>query len=111
MVALQKDFFDAVGKSLALVWIIWLLVGPSPEQLIRFCDRVRGIVTDMGTERKIARSPCLISDFFDIMLERAVQIPFRLYLFPLAVSSPGWMHGWDVAMQRGLASLSFFQCS
>ena len=110
MVALQKDYFDAIGKGLALVWILWLLVGPAPEQLIRFCDRVRGVVTDMGTERKIARLPCLISDFYEIMLEvrMPVQLPFRLYLFPLALSSPGWMHGWDVVMQRGLASLSFF---
>ena len=63
MIAIQKDYFDAVGKSLALVYLIWLLVGPTASQVIRFCDRVRGIVTDMGTERKIARSPCLISDF------------------------------------------------
>ena len=108
MIAIQKDYFDAVGKSLALVYLIWLLVGPTASQVIRFCDRVRGIVTDMGTERKIARSPCLISDYFDLMLDAPVQIPFRLYLFPLAVSSPGWMHGWDVVMQRSLASLSFF---
>ena len=108
MVALQRDYFDAVGKGLALLWILWLLVGPSPEQLIRFCDRVRAVVTDMGTERKIARLPCLIADFYDVMLEQPVRIPFRMYLFPLAISSPGWMHGWDVVMQRSLASLSFF---
>ena len=42
------------------------------------------------------------------MLERPVQIPWRLYLFPLAIASPGWMHGWDVILQRGLASLPFF---
>ena len=108
LVALQKDYFDAVGKGLALVWILWLLVGPAAEQLIRFCDRVRCVVTDMGTERKIARLPCLIADFYEIMLEVKVHVPCRLYLFPIAVSSPGWMHGWDVVMQRGLSSLSFF---
>ena len=62
----------------------------------------------MGTERKLARLHDLVPEFYNVMLECKVQVEARLYLFPIAVASPGWMHGWDVVLQRGLSSLSFF---
>ena len=68
LIALQRDFFDACGKALALVWIIFLLVGPAVESIVRFCGCVRSITTDMGTERKLARFPCIIADFYELML-------------------------------------------
>ena len=64
LIALQKDFFDACGKALALTWIIFLLVGPTAEAMVRFCRCVKSITTDMGTERKLARFPDIIADFF-----------------------------------------------
>ena len=109
LVALMRDYLDAAGKAIALLWCIFLLVGPCPEQLIRFCDRVRCIVTDMGTERLIARCVDCLPEFFSIMLGvSTLELPDRSHLFPLALQSPGWMHGWDVILRRGLASLSFF---
>ena len=47
LISLDRDYLDQIGKSLALMWIIFLIVGPSAEQVIRFCDRVRCIVSDM----------------------------------------------------------------
>ena len=108
MIALPKDFWDAMGKAVALVWMIFLLVGPAPAQVIRFCNRVRCIVSDMGTERKLARMADIVPEFFTVMLEVKVDIEPRQCLFPIAVASPGWMHGWDIILQRGLSSLSFF---
>ena len=45
---------DARSKTLALLFQIWLLVGPSAEEMIRFLSRVRCSLTDMGTERLMA---------------------------------------------------------
>lgn len=56
-VALSSQMVDAVGKTMALLWQIFLLVGPSIDMVRRFCGRVRGIVTDMGVERKICNMP------------------------------------------------------
>lgn len=108
LVALQRDFFDACGKALALIFIIFLLVGPSVRSIMRFCDCVRSITTDMGTERKLARFPCILEEFFGLMLGSQVTVPHRTYLFPIALSAPGWNHGWDIVLRRGLASLSWF---
>ncbi len=108
MLALQSDFMDSVGKGMALVFMIFLMVGPHPDQVIAFCNRVKCIVADMGTERKIARIVDLLPEFYNTMLGTNWQVPDRIYLFPLCVASPGWMHGWDIVLQRGLRSLSWF---
>ena len=47
LVALQKDFFDACGKALALTWIMCLLTGPAVDAMFGFCRCVKRITTDM----------------------------------------------------------------
>lgn len=54
VVSLERDFLDGRGKTFALLFQIWLLVGPRPCEVRRFCRRVRCIVTDAGTERLVA---------------------------------------------------------
>ena len=108
LISLDRDYLDQIGKSLALLWIIFLIVGPSAEQVIRFCDRVRCIVSDMGTERKNATMPCMIQEFFVCCI--GVQVPAlrRRLLFPMCIPSPGWQHGWDLILMRGLRGLGWF---
>lgn len=108
MIALQRGALDAIGKSLALVWVIWLLVGPHIDQVIHFCNRVRSICTDMGTERKIATMPDIVVEFYQLLLGCKVSVADRGRLFPMALQSPGWQHGWDLVLQRGLRSLVWF---
>ena len=56
-VALRPGMLDHVGKSLALVWHLFLVTGPNPEHVRAFCSKVRSITTDMGTERLIVAQP------------------------------------------------------
>ena len=55
VLSLERHMHDARSKTLALLFQTWLLVGPSVEEMIRFCSRVRCILTDMGTERSMAK--------------------------------------------------------
>jgi hypothetical protein len=108
VIALPREFLDAAGKTFALLWVVWLMVGPSPTEVLRFCERVRCIVSDMGTERLIARYPDVLPDMFELMFNVKTTLEPRRFLLPLCVSSPGWQHGWDIVLKRSLASLRFF---
>lgn len=111
MVSLDKEFGDAAGKCLALLWQVFLMVGPSYEVLRFFCRRVRSITTDQGVERFLADFPAALPDFF-----RLVDPKFKApqedgdvdFLFPRALAVPGWMHLWDLLIRRGLEMLSFW---
>lgn len=109
LLALMRDFLDAVGKAMAMLWLIWLLVGPRPDDVIQFCSQIRCLVTDMGTERLIARMVDMVPAFFEEVFDYPRgSIPARPSMFPLCLQSPGWMHTWDIVLRRGLASMSFF---
>ena len=109
LVALDRDFLDSIGKTYAILWVIWLVAGPNYSDVARFCSAVICICSDMGTERLIARMADCLIDFYELILDIKVkdELP-RSSLFPLALQSPGWNHGWDVVLKRGLKSLSFF---
>ena len=63
MIGLPRDMTGQIGKSLALIWIIWLLVGQDPIQVTRFCNAVRAIDTNMGVERKLANMCDMLPEF------------------------------------------------
>ena len=108
LVSLGRDYLDAPGKCLALLWIIFLMVGPSWQQVRRYCNMVRIILTGMGTERLIHSMKDMLSDFFELMLDKQNDIPRQARLFPNCLCIPGWQHGWDTVLRRGLSSLRFF---
>ena len=108
LVALGRDFLDAAGKTLALLWLIFLLVGPAWSSMRRLCNMVKAILTDMGTERLIHSQPDVLPDFFELMHDFKVPCPLQLRMFPNCLSMPGWQHGWDLMMRRALLALPFF---
>ena len=109
IIYLSRDYLDTFGKTLATIWVIFLLVGPDHDTVANFCSKVIAICTDMGTERLIARHSDFLPDFYALILN--VRLPptvtLRSSLFPLAMQSPGWNHGWDIVLKRGLGSLSW----
>ena len=108
-IALQRDFLDAAGKAYALLWCVWLLVGPTIAEMARFCNQVKGLVTDMGTERLLPRMIDILDLCYEIMLGRPQpSYQQRASLFPSCIAIPGWQHGWDVVLKRSLNSLPFF---
>jgi hypothetical protein len=62
--ALGPSFMDAMGETVALLWQIFLIVGPHFDHIRAFLRRVRSLTTDMGVERKIADAVDCLKDFF-----------------------------------------------
>ena len=108
LISLPRDYLDSTGKTMALVWVIFLLTGPHYDDCRSFCDRIVSVTTDMGTERLLARMPDCLNDFYYIFLGIAVGKPPRAFLMPIAVQAAGWCHGWDIILKRGLKQLIWF---
>ena len=107
VLSFERHMLDARSKTLALLFQIWLLVGPSAEKMIRFLSRVRCILTDMGTERLMANMVDCLPELFQLMGAPAQGQPRRTHTFDLCLQSPGWMHQWDVIL-KGFSSLLWF---
>ena len=96
----------AIEKVCALLWQIFLMVGPGEEIVRAFCSRVRAITTDMGTERLIPSYQDILPDFFEtIVRQRRCRLPKLSKLFPRALHAPGWRHTVDLLLKRGLYML------
>ena len=101
--------FNLWGKTFALLWMIWLLVGPTFEACRAFCGRVRFITSDYGTEHKmIDVADCLI-DFFKFIGKSIPKTAKALqHLFPMGCIIPGWHHLFDGVIRWGLFTLPWF---
>ena len=55
VVSLGREHLDVTGKALALLWQLYLMVGASCLQPL--LARVRGILTDSGTEKYLIELP------------------------------------------------------
>lgn len=110
LVALDKSFQDATGKCLALLWQVFLIVGPSYAMVSLFLRRVRSLTTDQGVERLLADFPLVLPAFFRLVdpAFQAQRVTADALLFPRALAVPGWLHLWDLLIRRGLESLDFF---
>jgi hypothetical protein len=108
--SLPKEFNDALGKGVALLWQAFLCFGFSFAALRRFAESVRSITSDMGVERKLAASLDILPDAyqaFDTKFDiNGVQHHQRLYPFALQIA--GWRHYFDLLVRRGLGSLRWF---
>jgi len=111
LVSLDRRRLDALGKTLTLMWQIYLIVGPSADLLKYFCSRVASITTDMGVEHKIANMPGLWGEFW-LLFEPSKQLRDGEgdddWLFPNCLHCPGWNHTFDLVLRTGLCSLAFF---
>ena len=106
-ISLTRGRTSALHKTLALLWQITLVTGPSQVQ--NFCSCVRAIVTDMGSERKIPRMPISVLQGF--LKHVGSDVLVRLdspWVFPKALHVPGWKHAVDLLLRKGLWQLSFF---
>ena len=109
-VALGKSQFDATGKLAALLWQVFLMMGPTWASLRAFCGAVRGVTTDMGTERLLADSisclrPFLIAAFPN---EQVHEGDADQYLFERVLFMPGFRHLVDNWIKAGLSSMRRF---
>ena len=66
-VRIGHDLLSALGKTIALLWQIFLQIGPDFNLMRQFCSSVAGICSDLGTERLIARGADILIDFFNFI--------------------------------------------
>ena len=86
-ISMTRGRTSALHKALALLWQITLVVGP--PQVQSFCKRVRAIVTDMGSERKIPRMPiAVLQSFFNHIGSNAFISLDRPWIFLAALHVP-----------------------
>ena len=110
VVSLGRDLLGVHGKTIALLWQVYLIAGPSFEGMRKFLRRVRSLTTDMGAERGIADHSDILVDFFtyldpDFRAEGRERLE---YLFPRAIQTSGWQHMWDLLVRNALSSVTWF---
>ena len=82
VVSLSKDLLGVTGKTIALLWQIYLVAGPSFEGVRAYLNQVRSITTDMGCECHIADHKDFLLDFFealgpDFKIKGRVRLQYR----------------------------------
>ena len=113
VVSLQRCMFSSRGKVFALLWQLFLFAGPTFAAMRGVCRRIRGVVTDLGAERKVADYRDVLPEFMALIGHPAspsdtLNLQTTTHLFPLAVALPGWRHAVDILLQRSLCSQSWF---
>jgi hypothetical protein len=108
LMSLPRGALSAIGKTLTLLWMLWLIVGPSWKSLRCFLNRVRGITTDQGGERLIPNMVDCLPEFLEYLEMPPCSGPEQRHLFPRVIEMPGWKHKFDLLIRRGLSSLLWF---
>ena len=109
LITLPKSMRDQFGKCAAFVWQAFLVAGPSFDGVRRWLNSIRGVLTDLGTERLMARSPDFLISFFQwIGAPTPAGCQPQRYLLPKAIQVPGWKHILDNLIKNGLNSCKFF---
>ena len=105
-VGMSHGFTSLAYKTFALLWQIFLVVGPSGDDMRRWVDSVESITTDWGTESGIVNAPDVIPWFLATVLGKAPpEIDKHSRLFRKALWLPGWNHLMSNAMKAALNTL------
>ena len=88
---------DTFSKGVSLLWAIWLIAGPSVDDLRWFCGEVVSLTTDFGVEMHLLEVPDFTEAFIvwiggapRHMMHPLVRHDVRL--FARAVRIAGWSH-------------------
>lgn len=108
-IALKSSQMDSLNKCVALLYGIWLLVGPSAEALRAFTSRVVSICSDSGVERGVVDMEDLVGDLLWLISGKVQPQPLPgAQLFPLAIRAQGWKHVLDGAIKNSLETIPWF---
>ena len=93
--ALSYLSFSAVNEAMALVYVVWLAVGPHEESVRCDFDKVRSCTTDMGTEFLVSNIKDVLPAFRrhlrgQDLPEAALHIDHSRVLMPYCIKIPGF---------------------
>ncbi|CAK0790716.1 unnamed protein product, partial [Prorocentrum cordatum] len=106
-VLLMRTQLSALAKTAALLWQIHLVFGGNATVMRKVLDRVRGVVSDMGTEYMVAKMNDCLPDFYQCLGAKFV-LARRQLLLPRAIVIPGWRHKVDNLTRCGCNTLVWF---
>ena len=97
------------GKTVGLLWMLVLMIGPDYSTLRSVLMRIRALATDLGVAFRIRDSPDFLVPYLRSLGARLPHFaqPER-WLLPNAVSAPGWHHIFDGLLRFGLSNLQWF---
>jgi hypothetical protein len=107
-ISLPRKLYSSLGKAVAFLWQVFLLVGPSLARMRAVLAKIRSITTDMGAESNIIRTPDVLPSFMVYLGVHIGNARPGKWLLPNAVHIAGWRHKVDLLIQRGLCRLDFF---
>ena len=98
---------SSLAKAFALLWQLFLILGPDASTLRAACDSIVAFITDSGAERLINNMHDIIPAFMKAIgcWQRARRTSRT---FSFALRSQGWKHLCDVVMQRGFEKLPWW---
>jgi len=108
-VAMAHGQFGVMSKAFALLWALYLIVGPWEYGLTLLLQKkTRGLTTDMGTELGLCDVPCLIKGFLLYLLGASMAtiektVDFQSRLFCRAIRLAGWSHMFGGIMSKAAA--------
>jgi hypothetical protein len=96
-VALVSGMYGVFSKAFALLWSLFLWVGPWERGLNYMLSKIRSLTTDMGTEHRLTEVPNLVPGFLKWLRGAAFDgvkaaIDYTSRLFPNALIISGWSH-------------------
>jgi hypothetical protein len=102
-VSLAYGAFGLIHKAVALLWSLFLILGPSQAKFDWFRDKVASVTTDMGTEFRLMSMPDISRTFFEYLRHKNMGVAAPLtnrafVLFPKSIRLPGWSHLWSNIM-------------
>ena len=102
LVSIGPMMTTVMGKTMSLLWQVYLVAGPHPRGMRTFLNRIRSITTDLGTERLVAGCSDVLPEFYNwIGAKLPKPVSRRKHLFPRALVTPGWCHINDGLVRRG----------
>ena len=62
-IQIARHMYGLLGKTIAVMWQLWPLFGPSYSRMRRACNNVAGITSDLGTERQVPDYKDILTPF------------------------------------------------
>ena len=96
-VTLGYAMTSALDKMLALLWVLWLVLGPSATVLLKCLELCISVTTDQGTEASMVDVVDIAAAFMKSLAGGPIHALGDLVridrpLLPRAMRIPGWQH-------------------
>jgi hypothetical protein len=105
VMVMSQGCCDTVGKTITFTHQSWLVYGATKGHLYASNDDVRLSLSDMGVERYIVNTPCVVEAFYAGVGADPPHLDEADFMFKNAFECPGSQHAVDWCLHRALEHL------